>query len=189
MSGTLARSRDSASRRRIQRTLVTVLAPMLAALMSCVDDQRTWAFLSDEQNPVALTREEIDTAKSSLHLVLYKFDEKSLETAIIDALKRGVEILIVADAKEASRSSNRIAALERQGADVRLWKEGKLHVKLAIIDETRAITGSFNWTISAESRNTELVVVSRHPALVGRLNALFGQLWQEAQPVSGEPHS
>jgi phosphatidylserine/phosphatidylglycerophosphate/cardiolipin synthase-like enzyme len=143
----------------------------------------TQAYLSSERNPVAVMREEVKSANTSLFLVLYKFDEASLEKVARHALERGVTIRIVADRGEAERSRSRIKELQKKGAGVRLWKKGKLHAKFGIVDGKRVVTGSFNWTESAQHDNMELIVISEEPTMVKRFQELFEQLWDAAEPV------
>ena len=63
---------------------------------------------------------------------------------------------------------------------VRLWKKGKLHVKFGIVDSKRVITGSFNWTESAQHDNMELIIVSDEPEVVKKSLELFEKLWDHA---------
>jgi len=56
-----------------------------------------------------------------------------------------------------------------------------MHNKYAVIDGKTVITGSFNWTVSAEKRNDEnLLVIKRLPALVEAYEKNFEKLWNLA---------
>jgi len=71
--------------------------------------------------------------------------------ALEDAIKRGVEVSIVADEEENGGSGDLVSELADAGADVRLFTESKfskLHAKLTIFDNSTALTGSFNWYTS-----------------------------------------
>jgi phosphatidylserine/phosphatidylglycerophosphate/cardiolipin synthase-like enzyme len=137
-------------------------------------------FLSDERNPVEMMREAIDGAEDSIQLVVYKFDEGGTAKRVASALKRGVEVRIVADASQASRERSRIKGLKKAGAKVALWKGGKLHAKFAIIDGKQVISGSFNLTDSAENENVELSVIIEEAGAVKRFQQMFEQLWDTA---------
>ena len=56
-----------------------------------------------------------------------------------------------------------------------------MHNKFAVFDERLVVTGSYNWTNSAEHANYENLVVLEEPALVSRYQQEFRQLWREAK--------
>ena len=131
---------------------------------------------------IPAVRAAIDAAETSLAAVLYKFDEPSLLASVERALSRGVRVRILADEAQAKRKRSLVGLAERAGAEVRLWrpKLGKLHAKLMVIDERRAIAGSFNWTRSAARSNVELLLDFQEPDTVKRLSGVFEALWDRA---------
>lgn len=59
--------------------------------------------------------------------------------------------------------------------EVKEWTQGKLHAKLLIIDESSVLTGSYNWTKSAEGDNVELMLeFTAPPPGLGVRRALRG---------------
>jgi phosphatidylserine/phosphatidylglycerophosphate/cardiolipin synthase-like enzyme len=157
-------------------------AALILALASAGVADASDVFLSSDRNPVVVMREEIGAATDSIDAVLYKFDEHSLHKAARKALDRGVAIRIVADAEEARRSRSQLEDLQKAGARIRLWEKGKLHAKFSIVDGKRAVTGSFNWTESAQHKNMELISIADDPALVKRFTEIFEHLWDRAEP-------
>jgi phosphatidylserine/phosphatidylglycerophosphate/cardiolipin synthase-like enzyme len=143
------------------------------------------AWLSLERNPIDVTREAIESAESDVRIVTYKFDEKGLRKALIDALERGVRVRLVADAEEARRRGSHADEIAKRGGEVRLWKPGKLHAKFTIVDASKVLTGSFNYTESAQHRNVELLLELDQPHEVKRLGELFEQVWDAAEPWDG----
>ncbi len=67
------------------------------------------------------------------------------------------------------------------GVPVRLERNpnAKLHHKVAIIDEARVILGSYNWTLAANDRNDENVLVLSNREVAGLFTAAFDELWDE----------
>jgi phosphatidylserine/phosphatidylglycerophosphate/cardiolipin synthase-like enzyme len=56
-----------------------------------------------------------------------------------------------------------------------------MHHKYAVIDGKTLITGSFNWTISAEKRNDEnLVVIKGTREVIEAYERNFEKLWEMA---------
>jgi len=138
-------------------------------------------YLSLDRNPVEVSKDAIEMAEQSLEAVLYKFDDKGLEKAVKKALESGIRVRVVADAEEAKKAHSYIKEIRKAGAEIRLWERGKLHAKFVVLDGKRVLTGSFNWTDSAQHRNTELVIDLDQPATVKRFQEIFERLWQEAK--------
>jgi phosphatidylserine/phosphatidylglycerophosphate/cardiolipin synthase-like enzyme len=138
--------------------------------------------LSAEQNPIDETRRLIDAAERSLDVVVYKFDDRGLRKAIERAIERGVRVRIVADRHESKGKDSQIRAVQKAGVDLRLWRRGKLHVKMLIVDERRLVTGSFNWTESAQHGNLEMLIDVVDPIAVAEARAAFDFIWSNATP-------
>jgi len=153
-----------------------VAAIVLVSLLATASD----VSLSLDRDPIAVTREVIEGAESSLEAVVYKFDEKSLLEPLERALARGVRVRMVADAGEAKRGRSRTKALSKAGAEIRPWKPGKLHAKFLIVDGKRVLSGSYNWTESAENRNVELLLDFDAPDVVKAFGQRFERLWDLA---------
>jgi phosphatidylserine/phosphatidylglycerophosphate/cardiolipin synthase-like enzyme len=68
---------------------------------------------------------------------------------------------------------------------VRRWKpkKGKLHAKCLIIDGSRVLTGSFNWTDSASESNVELLLFSDDALVAQEFQKIFERLWEEGKPL------
>ena len=71
----------------------------------------------------------------------------------------------------------------KEGAEVRAWPGRKLHAKFVVVDATRVLCGSYNWTTSAAGKNLELLLTFADPADVGSFTGMFGQLWEDAPEV------
>jgi len=57
-----------------------------------------------------------------------------------------------------------------------------MHNKFAIFDNKKVITGSYNWTYSAEYNNLESVIISREENLIKQFNIRFKQLLEKSVP-------
>ena len=92
--------------------------------------------LSLDENPIVVTRHALRAAERSIDVALYKFDEGSLRKELKASLKRGVTVRVLADADEAKRGRSELDRIG--GAQIRLWKPGKLHAKFVVVDQRRA---------------------------------------------------
>jgi len=52
-----------------------------------------------------------------------------------------------------------------------------MHNKFAIIDNRILLTGSYNWTFSANHRNDENLMVINDPVVISRYQNYFEKLW------------
>jgi phosphatidylserine/phosphatidylglycerophosphate/cardiolipin synthase-like enzyme len=118
----------------------------------------------------------LDGARESVHMQAYLFTHKGIARALVAAAKRGVTVEIVADARQYEAGGLPVLKdLERGGA--RIWMNGSMaasHNKVIVIDGLTVITGSYNFTHAAQSRNAEnVVVLTGNRALAQRFIANF----------------
>jgi len=122
----------------------------------------------------------IGRANQSIHVLMFIFSFDSIADALISARKRGVEVKVVLDK---SQSYSQFGVLEGAGIEVRNdtnW-EGIMHNKIAIIDHEIVLTGSFNWTGTAESSNNENLIVIRSVEVASRYESEFQKIWSQSQ--------
>ena len=100
---------------------------------------------------------------------------------LVSARKRGVRVRVILDKRMTSKWSE-ARTLEKNGVPTwRLYlpKEKKdpsnpqFHHKFAVVDGERVITGSFNWTVMADERNHENLLVIRDRALAKQYTEAF----------------
>jgi phosphatidylserine/phosphatidylglycerophosphate/cardiolipin synthase-like enzyme len=134
--------------------------------------------------------EAIAHARREIDVAMYAFTSRRLSRALIEARKRGVMVRVALD--QSFDSENQYSKgdyLRRNGVPVRLvsargewgrakeW-EGKMHNKFAVVDGTTVITGSYNWTATAERVNHENMLVFHHaPTLAKAYLEEFNRLW------------
>jgi phosphatidylserine/phosphatidylglycerophosphate/cardiolipin synthase-like enzyme len=120
----------------------------------------------------------INQARSSIHIMIYEFTLKDIESALVNARSRGVEVKLVMDRSESQISSSLYSDLKLNGFDVRIGSvAGILHDKVAIIDDQYVIEGSFNYSYSAVAYNAENLVVISDPTIANAYEGQFQQLY------------
>jgi len=127
----------------------------------------------------------INHTKSTLDLAIYDLTHPAITAALEDAQRRGVQIRIVADKRQAGETHSEIPFLIQRGIPVRLSRGYRgdrsiMHNKFAVFDGRLAVTGSFNWTTSADSYNFENAVFISDPAAVARFAEAFERVWAQA---------
>jgi phosphatidylserine/phosphatidylglycerophosphate/cardiolipin synthase-like enzyme len=104
----------------------------------------------------------INTSRKSLDGAIYGLTDKTIADALIRAHRRGVRVRVVHDKTQAAGKRAVSEVLAQSGIPVRIQRGsegGILHHKFLIIDSSYVITGSFNWTRNASSKNDENFVV------------------------------
>ena len=119
-------------------------------------------YFSPEDRPAARIVELIKGARESINFMAYTFTSNEIGTAILERAKAGVSVLGVFDGGQvASGQGTEYDPLQQAGLDVRLDgnQTGLMHHKVIIIDKSIVITGSYNFTASAEENNDENVLI------------------------------
>ena len=122
----------------------------------------------------------IGRANSSIHIMIYSFTLDSLGEALISAHSRGVEVKVIMEEGQVSRYSE-YEKLKKAGISVRLdGNPALMHNKVAIIDGLILITGSYNWSKSAETRNNENLIIIMDEEIAKLYEEEFAKLWRQS---------
>ncbi len=101
---------------------------------------------------------EIGNARSDILVQAYQFTSAPIAKALVNAHKRGVKVQAILDISQ--RGGPCTSDLIRAGIPTYIdARPGSAHNKILIIDRATVITGSFNFTPSAEKRNRENVII------------------------------
>lgn len=106
-------------------------------------------------------------ARKVIHVQAYLLTSRALSRALIDAKNRGVAVQVLADREMTRTGENSlIPALAAAGIPVRLEvRYAAAHNKIMLIDPEEelpvVITGSYNYTWSAQARNAENLLIMR----------------------------
>ena len=137
----------------------------------------------------------IDDAKRSILVQAYSFTSAPIYRALADAKLRGVDVRVLVDKTAVSqdfRGDGTRFELEH-GVPLRvdyIPGKGVAHNKVMIIDGDTVLTGSFNWSRSAETVNAEnLVIFNHNPALARAYTVNWSTRAQHAIPVNAVPDS
>ena len=98
----------------------------------------------------------IDNAKSTINVQAYSYTAKCIAEALVRAKKRGVDVRILLDRSQLNAQGSQIYFSQENNIYVAIdYVPGIAHNKVMIIDDEKVLTGSFNWTVSAEMKNAE----------------------------------
>lgn len=120
----------------------------------------------------------IDASEREVLVQAYGFTHNAIAQALVRAHDRGVKVRVLLDQK--SQSSNRYVMGVLTDAQIDLRQDGKhaiAHNKVMVIDQTIVITGSFNFTNSAASRNAENFLVLKSEDLAEQYRLQWKNHW------------
>jgi phosphatidylserine/phosphatidylglycerophosphate/cardiolipin synthase-like enzyme len=138
----------------------------------------------------ALLRE-IEGARRSIRVQAFLLTSRNIARALIAAHERGVTVHVLADREMVAKGENsRVPDLHSSGIDVRLeTRYTSAHNKILLIDVEGShpviITGSYNFTFSAQARNAEnLLILRDNPALTKAYLANWRRHSDDALPYA-----
>jgi phosphatidylserine/phosphatidylglycerophosphate/cardiolipin synthase-like enzyme len=133
----------------------------------------------------------INEAQRQILVQAFLFTSRRIAAALIAARGRGIEVLVTADGEQTrGRKGSRVRELAAAGIPV--WLETRYaaaHNKVMVIDagtrEATVITGSYNWTSSAQRQNAEnVIIVRRNRAVADAYAANWQRHRSDAEPYT-----
>ena len=131
----------------------TAKIPTTSIPLIATDDEHLGVCFTPDQSCLPQVIQRIDNAKSSIMLLGYSFTSETISDALVKAKNRGVKVRVVLDHSQKTQKSSKEAVknLLAGGIEVRFDHSVKIaHNKIIMIDGEQTITGSYNWTYSAE---------------------------------------
>jgi phosphatidylserine/phosphatidylglycerophosphate/cardiolipin synthase-like enzyme len=132
----------------------------------------------------------LDGARSQVLVQAFLLTHRKIADSLIAARSRGVDVRVLADARQhAQNTGSMLSRLAQRGVPV--WLETRYknaHNKVIVIDAGTAqpvvITGSFNFTWSAQTMNAEnLLIIRGNAALAERFASNWTRHRAEAEPL------
>ncbi len=130
----------------------------------------------------------IDASKKTIKVMAYGFTAMPLSDALIKAHRRGVKVQLLQDEKSAGNNSDAVNQLIAAGIEVRSdGKHAIQHNKVMLLDDDIVITGSYNFTKSAEVRNAENIIILKSAYAAKRYADNWVAHWGHGEEVSEKP--
>ena len=125
---------------------------------------------------------EIKTATQTIDIAMYYLSSRQIAQALVLASKNNVQVRLVLDQSQEIESASKSGYLIKHGFEVRYHLGfGLMHNKFAIIDGKKLITGSFNWTLTAEERNEENLLIINDQGVIEKYKMRFDYLWNTSR--------
>jgi cardiolipin synthase len=131
----------------------------------------------------------IDSAKETLWLQNERYQDTVIIERLVRAVNRGVSVHIMARPAHKLKPNKLVEAIgglrimHDVGAKVHTLKHLKLHGKMLLADETRAIVGSINLTPGSFDARRELAIETGAKHLVNRLVKVSHHDWEHSRKL------
>jgi phospholipase D len=133
------------------------------------------------QKCAPLIVDQINSAKKSIYVRAFSFTAKPIIHALIEAKNRGVSVLVLMDESQAKSKYSAIHILRGHGIETKVERaKGLAHNKVIVVDGMVVITGSYNFSNAAETRNSENVLFLFCPNIANDYIQDWTRAWEKA---------
>jgi phosphatidylserine/phosphatidylglycerophosphate/cardiolipin synthase-like enzyme len=148
-----------------------------------VDGTDIETYFSPDDGVAARVATLVSFAEESIYFLAYSFTSDEIAQAIRERAAAGVTVEgVMDDSQVKSNQGTEFDPFIQAGMDVRRDSiSGLMHHKVIIIDGSIVITGSYNFTASAEDRNDENVIIFNNPDIASLFVAEFQRVFDAAQ--------
>ena len=136
---------------------------------------------SNEQRVVNMFR----TCKKTLDLAIFTFTRDSIAQAVLEAHQRGVKIRCIGDDGNSKVKGSDVRLLASVGIPCKTDNNLRFHMhnKMAILDNSVVITGSFNWTSQAVNKNQDNILFIEDKNIANQYTEYYNKIWESFDTV------
>lgn len=123
---------------------------------------------------------QIKLSHSKIEICLFTISDNRISEALEYKHKQGVSVKIITDNDKIFDKGSDIEQLAGEGIPIKVdITDNHMHHKFAIFDSKRILTGSYNWTRSAEKYNHENIIITDNLEILKEFKKEFSNLWEE----------
>ncbi len=138
---------------------------------------------------------QLSLAKKSVKITIYNFTHKKIAKRLKSIAKKGIKVKIIYDYESSTRKGNKstiyylakyknIFVYQIRGKYVKKKRYyGKMHQKIALIDDKILILGSANWSYSGFGKNYEVVFLTHNKKFIQKYSRFFDKLLKKAHKL------
>ena len=153
-----------------------IVGILLIAVIAFADTQVYFSPNGGCQNAVIT---EIGKAQKTIDIAMYYLTSREIAQELVRAKDRNVKVRIVLDKSQEAQAYSKSRYLIKRGFEVKYHTgPGLMHNKFALIDDKVLITGSFNWTPTANQKNEENLLMITDKELIKKYEDRFEYLWK-----------
>jgi hypothetical protein len=165
-------------KRNTKYSILAFLVIVLSITISISPLAKTEVYFSLYDNPQKEIIKNINQAEAFINIAMYIFTDREIALPLIKARERGVKVRLYLDKDQVDYQYSQSRFLVQKGIKTRISSNNYImHHKFAIIDNRLLLTGSYNWTFSANHRNDENLMVIDDPEIIEIFQNQFANLW------------
>ena len=166
------------NKKQIKITILFLLTIIFISQFSIFPLAKTEVYFSLSDNPQKEIIKNINQAQAFINIAMYIFTDREIAIPLVKARERGVRVRLYLDQDQVDYKYSQSRFLVQKGIKTRISTNNYImHNKFAIIDNRILLTGSYNWTFSANRRNDENLMVIDDPEIIARYQNQFEKLW------------
>lgn len=141
-------------------------------------------FFSPDDHTGTRLKELLQDAQESIYFLAYSFTSDTLAKVMMERATAGVEVGgVFEESQKESNIGGEYGRLRKAGLDVHLdGNPRNMHHKVIIIDGKIVVTGSYNFTSSADRNNDENTLIIHNAGIAALYKAEYDRIYQEAKP-------
>jgi len=173
-----AHSKMQYLKRNTKFSILAFFVIVLSITISISTLAKTEVYFSLSDNPQKEIIKNINQAEAFINIAMYIFTDREIALPLIKAQERGVKVRLYLDKEQVEYQYSQSRFLVQKGIKTRISTNNYImHNKFAIIDNCMLLTGSYNWTFSANHRNDENLMVIDDPEIIEIFQNQFEKLW------------
>lgn len=162
-----------------------------ARALSAIEDQslaihgtRISVFFSPEDKPAQYIVSLLENARRNIRFMAFSYTQPDMGNAMLSQIEAGLTVEGVFEAVGSDSEHSEMMKLHCGGGSMRRdGNPGFLHHKVIIIDNRIVITGSFNFSDSANTRNNENVFIIDNAEIAKQYLNEFQRVWEIASDL------
>jgi len=124
----------------------------------------------------------IEGARTRIRFMAFSFTQDALGAAVLARAQAGVDVQGIFETRGSQTEFSELPRLFCAGVPVRQdGNPGTFHHKVFVIDDQLVVTGSYNFSESADDSNDENVVIVSNTDIAARYLEEFERRWDEAR--------
>lgn len=133
------------------------------------------AHFHDEESKVINA---INSAKATIDVCMAWFTNENILKALEKKKAEGVKVRVITF-KDGVNKCHGVDLANLEHKELRGEHGGIMHNKFCVVDNWTTITGSYNWTTAAETRNDENALIEKNNrSLASSYTKQFNEMWQ-----------
>jgi len=165
-------------KRNTKYSILAFLIIILSITISISSLAKSEVYFSLYDNPQKEIIKNINQAEAFINIAMYIFTDREIALPLAKARERGVKVRLYLDKDQVDYKYSQSRFLVQKGIKTRISTNNyNMHNKFAIIDNRLLLTGSYNWTFSANHRNDENLMVIDDPEIIEIFQNQFEKLW------------